>query len=142
MKKNEKILVTGSYGFLAQNLIKYLLKKNYEVVGIDCKKTDQSVFDFTEYINKKKFILLTIDIRDNKGIKNLLNKFSFNACFHLAAITQVNQSNKFPKQTFDTNINGTINLLENFQPLSMSFEDLPVEETMRSFFKNPEKYLK
>ena len=33
-------------------------------------------------------------------------------------------------------------LLENFQPLSMSFEDLPVEETMRSFFKKPEKYLK
>ena len=32
-------------------------------------------------------------------------------------------------------------LLEKFSPQSMSFEDLPVEETMRSFFKNPQDYL-
>ena len=32
-------------------------------------------------------------------------------------------------------------LLENYSPQSMSFEDLPVEETMRSFFQSPEDYL-
>ena len=32
-------------------------------------------------------------------------------------------------------------LLEKFSPQSMSFEDLPVEETMRSFFQNPQDYL-
>ncbi len=32
-------------------------------------------------------------------------------------------------------------LLENFSPQSMSFEDLPVEETMRSFFQSPQDYL-
>jgi ABC-2 type transport system ATP-binding protein len=35
-----------------------------------------------------------------------------------------------------------IKLLDKFSPNSMSFEDLPVEETMRSFFINPDQYLK
>ena len=35
-----------------------------------------------------------------------------------------------------------LKLLDQFSPLSLSFEDLPVEETMRSFFINPDKYLK
>ena len=32
-------------------------------------------------------------------------------------------------------------LLNRFSPNSLSFEDLPVEETMRSFFENPKKFL-
>ena len=35
-----------------------------------------------------------------------------------------------------------VQLLNKFSPNSMSFEDLPVEETMRSFFINPDQYLK
>ena len=35
-----------------------------------------------------------------------------------------------------------LKLLEEFSPNSMSFEDLPVEETMRNFFINPDQYLK
>ena len=34
-----------------------------------------------------------------------------------------------------------LRLLDKFSPISMSFEDLPVEETMRSFFINPDQYL-
>ena len=35
-----------------------------------------------------------------------------------------------------------VKLLNSFSPASMSFEDLPVEETMRNFFINPDQYLK
>jgi len=35
-----------------------------------------------------------------------------------------------------------VKLLDSFSPISMSFEDLPVEETMRNFFINPDQYLK
>ena len=35
-----------------------------------------------------------------------------------------------------------VRLLNKFSPNSMSFDDLPVEETMRSFFINPDQYLK
>ena len=43
----------------------------------------------------------------------------------------------------ETELKGLLlELLNKFQPQSMSFEDLPVEETMRSFFKNPNQYLK
>ena len=39
---NKKILVTGSMGFIGQAWSNYLLKRNFEVIGIDIKKSYQS----------------------------------------------------------------------------------------------------
>ena len=52
------------------------------------------------------------------------------------------QDNILTAQLPESQLRGLLSkLLEKFSPQSMSFEDLPVEETMRSFFQNPQDYL-
>ena len=54
MKKNNIILVTGCYGFVAQHLIYQLLKKGNIIVGIYNKKYQLEIFNTKQYQLKKK----------------------------------------------------------------------------------------
>ncbi len=67
----------------------------------------------------------------NNYIEDLKKEFNFELCDNIltAQLAESDLKNLLSK------------LLNKFSPLSMSFEDLPVEETMRSFFQNPEDYL-
>ena len=116
--KKKYILVTGSFGFLAQNLIKRLLKLNYNVLGIDKNNKTNFCYDFSKYSQSKKLVNNILDINNKKKLYSLLDKFEISSCFHLAAITQVNYSDKFPLANFQTNIMSTIFLLEYFKIFS------------------------
>ena len=84
-------------------------------------------------INPKRRLFFQFSNNPDKNIiEKLKNKFEF----------QINDNILMSELSEDKLKSLLLILLENFQPLSMSFEDLPVEETMRSFFKNPEKFLK
>ena len=119
MINNKKILVTGCYGFIAQHLIKNLLNKNNFVIGVYNKKYQKKIFDLDSIYKNKKYIIIKGDIRNKTFIKKIFKKYRLDICYHLASITQVLDSNESPYDTFDTNIFGTINLLEhmrNIQP--------------------------
>lgn len=109
MKVN-KILVTGCDGFVAKNLISKLLKLNYKIIGIYKNKTNNK--SRKEIITDKNFLRLRVDINKKQNLKSLFIKYKFDCIFHLAAISQVLTSNKFPYYNFQTNIFGTINILE------------------------------
>ncbi len=115
MIKNKRILITGCYGFLAQHLIDKLLKNENIIYGIYNKKYQKLIFNHSNFIKKNKLKILKIDIQDNNNINNFLKKNKFDFCFHLAAVSQVLDSNVNPRKTFDTNFMGTLNLLENFR---------------------------
>ncbi len=118
MINNKKILITGCYGFLAQHLTHHLISNNNIVYGIYNKKYQKLIFDFNYSIKKNKLKIFKIDIQDNIKVKNFLSKNKFDYCFHLAAISQVLDSNINPRKTFDTNFMGTLNLLENFRVIN------------------------
>ena len=118
MKKKKFILVTGSFGFLAQNLIKKLLQLNYNVLGIDKKNNSSFFYNLSEYTNEKKLINYFFDLNNKKRLYSVLKKYDITACYHLAAMTQVNHSDKFPLLNFKTNIMSTIYLLEYFRNFS------------------------
>ena len=115
MTNKKFILVTGSFGFLAQNLIKKLLELNYNILGIDKKNNVSFCYDFSSYKIKKKLINISLDLNNEKKLYSLLSKYNIICCFHLAAITQVNESDKYPLNNFKTNIMTTIYLLEYFR---------------------------
>ena len=100
-----KVLVTGGSGFIGSSLANYLLKNNYDVI----------IFDNLSNSSKEKITSLT-----NKGAKfvegdilnyNLLSSSLVDVDFviHLAAKISVSESILNPSQTFEINVNGTIN---------------------------------
>jgi nucleoside-diphosphate-sugar epimerase len=90
------ILVTGSESFVASFLIKKL-KKKYNVIGIDYKKKN---------INTK----FAIDI--TKKIPKKLYKLKIDYIIHLAAISRDNECAANPLKCFNTNVIGTLNLID------------------------------
>jgi len=92
--------------------------------------------DFKSLINninpKRKLVYELPKNYDKNIIKDLSDKFDFRINDHI--ITAELSENILQDLLSQ--------LLEIIPPISLSFEDLPVEETMKSFFENPSKYLK
>jgi len=98
-----KILITGVAGFIGSNLAHSLLEKNFSVVGID-----NLSYGVKDQIPKGvKFH--KIDIRD-KNITPLFDKVDY--VFHLAAKNCITDCQDNPLETFDINVNGTINVFD------------------------------
>ena len=107
-----KILVTGCCGILASNLIERIQKYNYRIIGID-KKIN---FKYLNKLNFNKNVkILKLNFNNKKKIFNFMKKKNFDVIFHLGAITQVLDALKNPYLNFQTNIMGTINILESIR---------------------------
>ena len=94
----KKIVVTGHDGFVGSHLIKFLQSKNYDVIGISKKiKKEQKIRQIKKDISK-------ITDKDVKG--------SIFAIIHTAGITNFQYCQEHPTECFETNIIGTLRMLE------------------------------
>jgi len=102
---SKTILVTGGAGFIGSHLVDELLKQNCKVVVVDDLSSGK-----IENINPEaKFY--KIDVRD-KGIYDIFEKENPKIVFHLAAQPLVDEAYKNPFSAIETNIMGTVNVLE------------------------------
>ena len=104
------ILITGGLGYAGSVISEYLLKRKLNVTVVD-----KILFNNNQekYFKKfKKFNLHKIDIIKKKNLKNLFLKKKFDIIIHLAAIVGDPASKVNKKLTFQTNINGSNNVLE------------------------------
>jgi len=111
-----KILITGGAGFIGTNLTKTLLEQGNQVFCIDnlndyyspeIKK--QNIEQFQDNPN---YQFQKIDIKDLDNLEKLFSENSFDAVIHLAARAGVRASIENPSNYIQTNIQGTLNLLE------------------------------
>ena len=102
----KKILITGGAGYIGSQITELLSEKNFEVYVIDNLSRG-----FRKLVNKKA-VFVKRDIRDIKLIKKFILKKKINTVIHLAALTDVQESEKFKKMYYENNITGTANLLE------------------------------
>jgi len=110
-----KILITGAAGFIGFNLIKYLLKKNYEIIGIDNLNTyynKKLKIKRISHLKSKNFQFIKLDLRKNDQIKKKLKKIKFSLIIHLAAQPGVRYSVKEPHSYIENNILAFSNILE------------------------------
>ena len=111
--RNKKVFVTGHTGFKGSWLCLFLKMLGAEVTGYSLKpQTKPSLFNLAK-INKviKKSIIA--DVRDFKRLDSEIKKSKSTIVFHLAAQPLVRYSYLQPKETFDTNFTGTLNILES-----------------------------
>ena len=96
-----RALVTGGVGFIGSNLIKRLLE------GYDNRITSLDNYTTGNIENQHKGCkYIHGDIRDYKALG------TFDVIFHLAALPRIGPSFKNPKEEFETNVQGTQNILE------------------------------
>jgi len=108
------ILVTGAAGFIGGQLIEKLLSSGYKVVGIDNFDPfyDKSIklIQLNKNLKYKNFVFFEEDIL-NDAFLNSLN-YEFDIIIHLAAKAGVRPSIEDPLGYQNTNVNGTLKLLE------------------------------
>ena len=114
--KGKKVFLTGNTGFKGSWLNLWLENTGADVKGYSLKPEAVSLFGSIQ----KKLNSETVysDIRDKEKLQSEVLKFKPDFIFHLAAKSLVRYSYKHPLETFETNINGTANLLKSISKLN------------------------
>lgn len=113
LKKNfykKKVLITGHTGFKGSWMLLILSFLGAKVIGVSNKEVS-SPSHFALIKKKIKFKNYFVDIRNFERLKRIINKEKPEFIFHLAAQSLVKKSYIYPKDTWTTNLNGTLNLL-------------------------------
>jgi CDP-glucose 4,6-dehydratase len=109
--KGKKIVITGHTGFKGSWLSLWLNYLGADVHGISNNfKINQT--NFNNFKMKKNIKNYDIDIRNFEKLNKLIKKIKPDFIFHFAAQSLVGASYKKPLYNFETNFNGTLNLLE------------------------------
>jgi len=113
--KNKRILITGHTGFIGSWLTKWLTMLGSEVCGYALDPPTQP--NLYEALNLTRKISNDIrgDIRDIKLLRKTILNFQPEIVFHLAAQPIVLESYDNPLETFDTNVIGAVNLLNELR---------------------------
>ena len=109
-----RILVTGGAGFIGSHLVERLLSLGHDIAILD---------DFNDFYDpqiKRQNIAAVakdveihhLDLRDSGAVRNLFHREKFEAIAHLAARAGVRPSIQNPKLYYDTNVDGTLHLLD------------------------------
>lgn len=109
--KDKKVLITGATGFKGTWLSTWLNKLGAKVIGYSLEpQTTPSMFNICDM--DSKIVNIIGDVRDYTNLSNTFKEWKPDIVFHLAAQPLVRLSYKEPINTYETNVMGTVNLLE------------------------------
>ena len=120
MSRNYKrILVTGSDGFIGSHLVEHLLNEGYNVRAFVLYNSFNSWgwLDTLPENIKRSLDVFAGDIRDPHGVKQAMH--GCDAVMHLAALIGIPYSYHSPDTYVDTNIKGTLNVLQSARELNV-----------------------
>jgi UDP-glucuronate 4-epimerase len=109
-----RVLVTGGAGFIGSHLVQKLLACGHQVVILD---------DFNDFYDPQikhgniadfaaDVAVYHVDLRDGDSVRNLFDREKIDVIMHLAARAGVRPSIQQPRLYYDTNVTGTLHLLE------------------------------
>ena len=113
--KDKRILVTGHTGFKGSWLSIWLHELGAEVIGVALNPQTEKDNFVLSGIGKKIKADLRADIRDAAAMQRIFDKYQPEIVFHLAAQPLVRLSYNEPVDTWQTNVMGTINVMEAFR---------------------------
>lgn len=129
------VLLTGHTGFKGAWLTKILTMFGANVIGYSlCPPTSPALYDILNIDDK--IVSVIGDIRDFDNLKNVFEKHKPDVVLHLAAQPIVRESYKNPRYTYETNVMGTVNVLECVRTLGCVKSCLNV--TTDKVYKNNE----
>ena len=109
--KNKKVFVTGHTGFKGSWMVFFLKSLGCKVAGFSLTPQKKNII-FQNSKLKNNCINFFGDIRNYNLVERSIKKFKPDIIFHMAAQPLVLPSYEDPKETFEVNFNGTLNILE------------------------------
>lgn len=103
-----KTLITGGAGFIGSAVVPALTKEGYDIYVLD-----NLSFGNREFINIPESNFFLADVRDSKKVDEIIARLNPEIVIHLAAIHFIPYCNQHPFEAADTNIRGTMNVLNS-----------------------------
>ena len=109
------ILITGGAGFIGSHVVRLFLKKYPTdiIVNVDCLTYAGNLENLSDVDNLPNYIFERTDIRDSISLDKLFKKHNPDTVIHLAAESHVDRSITNPMDFVETNVVGTVNLLNS-----------------------------
>lgn len=117
--KNKKVLVTGADGFIGSHLVEQLIEEGAHVKAF-CYYNSFNSWGWLDTISKEKLAKIEVftgDIRDPNGVRTAVK--GVDVVFHLAALIAIPFSYHSPDSYIDTNIKGTLNIVQACKDLNI-----------------------
>lgn len=111
-----KILITGHTGFKGSWLTMLLASRGHQVHGLALDPEQESLY---EVCNVQQFVVTDhrIDVRNRQAVNQVIRDTNPDFIFHLAAQPLVRDSYRFPIETVETNVLGTLNILSSVREI-------------------------
>ena len=149
MKYDKVILVTGGCGFIGANFLRYMTNKypNYYFVNFDVLTYAGNFENLKEIENLPNYTFVKGDITDYQYVMYIFKKYEISHVIHFAAESHVDRSIKNPSIFVNTNVIGTVNLLNAARefwtvfPFDLDphrFHHVSTDEVYGSLDMNPE----
>ena len=108
------ILVTGGTGFIGSHLVRLLVNKypNYHIINMDVLTYAGNLENLKDIENKENYTFVKCDICDVEKVNQVFKKHQIDSVIHLAAESHVDRSIKDPFSFAQTNVMGTLSLLQ------------------------------
>lgn len=111
----QRFLVTGGAGFIGSAFIRLGLSKIPEcaqIVNLDLLTYAANLDNLTEAASDPRYVFVHGDVRDEALVEMLILKYEIDAIVHFAAESHVDRSILGPRAFYETNVGGTLALLE------------------------------
>lgn len=118
--KNKKVLLTGADGFIGSHLAERLLEEGCHVRAFVYYNSFNTWgwLDTLPKETRDKFEIFSGDIRDPNGVRTAMK--DIDVVFHLAALIAIPFSYHSPDSYIDTNVKGTLNIIQAAKDLNVS----------------------
>ena len=112
MKNN--ILITGGAGFIGSHLVRLFVNKypNYHIINLDMLTYAGNLANLKDIEDKENYTFVKCNICDFDKVKKVFEDYKIDQVIHLAAESHVDRSIKDPFSFAQTNVMGTLSLLQ------------------------------
>lgn len=119
---NKTILITGGAGFIGSHVVRRFVLRypNYKVVNLDALTYAGNLENLRDIENKPNYSFIRADIRSQEKIANILHEYGVTDIIHLAAESHVDRSITNPNAFVETNVLGTVTLMNAFKDMKSS----------------------